>query len=538
MPTKTRVEKRGNKHYLYKLTPYWDPVKKQGRQKKEYIGPCDENGNIIESRRRPVSAKDERPYRSATVGPYDLLFKLSETIGLRRRLASFFGEEDASRILSLGILRITDPDSLRSVRDTMNTTALEMLLGEGAYESQRLSELLDDIGSNDSARNLFYESCMDSDDVAVFDTSVLQSSSEQMDMLENGRGTRKTGLPQVNLGLVHSLKTGLPVMMKLFPGSISDVSTVKGMISRLRSMGASTVALVMDRGFYSESNIAFLESQGDCRYLIPVRGGTDLHKDWITAAKEDLENPVNMFPFHERTESFSDRRVEWPYGTAATLPDGSAVKELRVLTFLNTDREKEERDAFISRIAEAERIASETEWKGEAVAISDIFRGRLEGLERHFDVSEGEDGKVLLTRRRNSMTFAMRNFGKVVFVTNMDCSPADILELYRKRDEDEKEYESLKDDMDGGIRYVHSLDAAKGLLFVQFVGLSMRMLMRQSMDEEMRALGIPMILKRLRSLTATNLRSGWVINEVPKKCRDIYGHFGLPLPDDSMFRRR
>ena len=84
--------------------------------------------------------------------------------------------------------------------------------------------------------------------MAVFDTSVLQSSSKLMDMLENGRKTLRTGLPQVNLDLVHSLRTGLPVMMRLFPGSISDVSTVKGLVATLRSIGSKHVSLVMDRG--------------------------------------------------------------------------------------------------------------------------------------------------------------------------------------------------------------------------------------------------------------------------------------------------
>ena len=136
------------------------------------------------------------------------------------------------------------------------------------------------------------------------------------------------------------------------------------------------------------------------------------------------------------------------------------------------------------------------------------------------------------------MTFAMRNFGKVVFLTNMEQSPKEILELYRSRDEDEKEFESLKDDMEGGIQYVHGINAAKGLLFVQFIGLSLRMFMRRMMDDTMKGLGIPMILKRLRSLTATELRTGWMINEVPKKCRDIYEHFGLEVPTEETLVRR
>ncbi len=538
MVTKTRVERRGGQYYLYRLTPYWDPEKKQGRQKKEYIGPCDAEGNIIEARRRTLPpAPVERPYRSVIVGPYDLLFRLSERIGLLERLSETFGKADAIQILSMAILRITDPDSLRTVKDTIDTTSLQLQIGEGSYSSQRLSELLDAIGDNDSGRALFYESCIVDDDTAVFDTSVLQSSSKLMDMLENGRKTHKTGLPQVNLGLVHSLRTGLPVMMKLFPGSISDVSTVKGLVATLRSMGSKHISLVMDRGFYSESNIVFLESQDACDYLVPLRGGTNLYKECITAAKDDLENPVCMFSFHGRTESYSDRRIEWPYETPALNADGTQIRDLRVLVFLNTEREKEERDTFVSRMEEAERLASETDWKGESAAVSDIFRGRLEGMEALFDISSGEDGKVLLSRKRNAMTFAMRNFGKVVFLTNMEQSPREILEVYRSRDEDEKEFESLKDDMEGGIQYVHGINAAKGLLFVQFIGLSLRMYMRRSMDDAMRDLGIPMILKRLRGLTATELRTGWMMNEVPKKCRDIYEHFGLDIPSEGTLVR-
>lgn len=128
------------------------------------------------------------------------------------------------------------------------------------------------------------------------------------------------------------------------------------------------------------------------------------------------------------------------------------MKELRVLVFLNTEREKEERDTFVSRMEEAERTALETEWKGEAAAVSEIFRGRLEGMESLYDIARSENGTVALSRKRNAMTFAMRNFGKVVFLTNMDRSPKDILELYRTRDEDEKEFETLKDDMEGGIQ--------------------------------------------------------------------------------------
>ena len=54
--------------------------------------------------------------------------------------------------------------------------------------------------------------------------------------------------------------------------------------------------------------------------------------------------------------------------------------------------------------------------------------------------------------------------------------------------------------------------------------------MCQRMDKRMQALDIPRTLKRMKSMNATQLRSGWYINEIPKKCRDIYDAFGIQLP--------
>ena len=533
MATKRRIERRGDRHYLYDVTPFWDSDKKQGRNKKIYIGPCDADGNLQDERKRPDKETSviDIPYRTVTLGPYHLLYELSREMRIEERLAEAFGVDVSKRILTLAILRITDHDSLRIVRDTLDTSALETLLdSEWSYSSQRLSELLYDIGNDSSKRFLFYESCLQEDDVAIFDTSVLQSSSKLMDMLEDGRKTHRTGLPQVNLGLVHSLRTKLPVMMKLFPGSISDTVTIKGLLNLLGSMGSKRITMVMDRGFYSENNMVFMASKEGIDFLLPLRSGTNLYKEWISRSKDELENPVNMFHFHGRTEQCADLTVDWPYQETYD-HEGKRVTKLRVLVFNNTEREVEERNSFIARVEDAEILASRTVWKGAQHAIANIFTGRLEGMETLFDISEGDDGMVALERKRNAMTFAMRNFGRIVLLTSLKGSPKDILELYRQRDEDEKDFEDLKDDMDGGIQYVHSREAAEGILFVQFIALSIRKYMRQRMNKEMQALDIPKILKRLRSMNATQLRSGWYINEIPKKCRDIYDAFGIQLPE-------
>ena len=80
----------------------------------------------------------------------------------------------------MAILRITDHDILRTIRDILDTTGLETLIDpEWSYSSQRLSELSYDIRKDSSKCFLFYESCLQEDDVTIFDTSALQLSSER-----------------------------------------------------------------------------------------------------------------------------------------------------------------------------------------------------------------------------------------------------------------------------------------------------------------------------------------------------------------------
>lgn len=69
----TVVQKIRGKHYLYEVDGYWDKEKKQARQKRRYIGRCDEGGNLIEKKlsQREVSI-------SKTFGPAYLLLGLAE----------------------------------------------------------------------------------------------------------------------------------------------------------------------------------------------------------------------------------------------------------------------------------------------------------------------------------------------------------------------------------------------------------------------------------------------------------------------------
>ena len=77
---------------------------------------------------------------------------------------------------------------------------------------------------------------------------------------KEGRVIRK----QVGLALLLEHKTGMPVLYRMFPGQIADVSTVADMLLRFDEISdkKKIFAAVMDRGYFSLENFArFVDSK-------------------------------------------------------------------------------------------------------------------------------------------------------------------------------------------------------------------------------------------------------------------------------------
>jgi transposase len=95
-----------------------------------------------------------------------------------------------------------------------------------------------------------------------YDITSLGFASELINMLEYGYSKDDDGLPQVNFGLIVDRKRGLPGYYKLFPGSITDVSTYKNMQADLLDFQITSSRLIMDRGFFKPSNVRVMADKG------------------------------------------------------------------------------------------------------------------------------------------------------------------------------------------------------------------------------------------------------------------------------------
>ncbi|MCL2608105.1 MAG: IS1634 family transposase [Methanomassiliicoccaceae archaeon] len=527
------VQKIRGKYYLYEVTRAdWDPEKKNSVQKRRYIGPCDENGVLEEGRRRTMSAAvpaEQRLHWSKNLGQYHLLTEIAKGCGLDEDLGAAFGEDAAKDILALAIMRITQPGSLRGTEECVQATYLRELLNiTKSYSSQRMTEIVRGIGDDVNARKRYCAGRIKDSEAIIFDTTALFSSSKLYEMLEYGRRYKRTGLPQVNMGYVHCVNADAPVYYKLYPGSINDIVTLVNLIKEVRAMGSGAEHAVLDRGFYSESNLRVLYAEG-FGFTIPLPSGKDLFKSLISRAIDELDNPENMFRFHGRTEFCVDMTIDIPFKDVVDV-SGNAVGTIRALVYQNNDRRKDEIDTLAMRIDSVEIEASMTKWSKDKV--SELFSGRNAELRTFFETSEGEDGMIVMTRKRSAISFAMRNAGRMILLTTLTSSPQEVLGTYHLRDSVEKDFETLKDDMESGIEYVRDSVSAEGVMFIQFIATGLRIRMRNLIrnNPRLNRMGIPMILRSLNLMTVSNVNGTLLMSEVTKKQREIFEWFGIGLP--------
>ncbi len=129
----------------------------------------------------------------------------------------------------------------------------------------------------------------------------MSSYSGMIDFVRRGYNRDGDDLAQVNLLMITSEHTHLPVYYRILSGSIRDVSALKESIRNLKLLGTNTVRLIMDKGFYSESNVDALYG-GRYKFSIGVpfttsvagnavkenRNGMDSHHDLICVGGDDI----------------------------------------------------------------------------------------------------------------------------------------------------------------------------------------------------------------------------------------------------------
>jgi transposase len=253
------IQRRKGRFYAYRITSRWDPEKKRAQKVTlEYLGVVTPGG-IKKARDTP------RRYSVYEFGTVELIERVCGDVkGLVRD--HFPGEW--REIFSMAVLYVLYQPSLRTAKPLFEKTYLMKRYPEARLSTRYLSKMYCELGLRWSEQlGLMRELLVRSEYLAV-DMSFIFSESEKIRWLEHGYNSKGEYHRQLNILLAFSLDKKEPAYIRVLPGSIRDVSTVRRLVEEMPE--GVRLVVITDKGFYSEGNILLLEDN-HLLYVVPLR---------------------------------------------------------------------------------------------------------------------------------------------------------------------------------------------------------------------------------------------------------------------------
>jgi hypothetical protein len=237
-----------------------------------------------------VAAVDGVTAVTKVIGPHLIVDHVASGTGLAEIVRKSFGAEAGN--FSLSLAYFLAQKGLPLSRSEGWSESHEHPYGDH-IASQRVSDLLTAMGDDSQAR--FFSLWMDKlseNECFCYDITSISSYSEGNEYVRWGHNRDGEKLPQVNLGVLFGQTSGLPAYLRPLPGSIADVSTLKTTIKSLDFIGQTKLTFVLDRGFYSESNVNDLFKNRYHFVLAPITSRVWV-RQIIDSHYEEIKHPLN-----------------------------------------------------------------------------------------------------------------------------------------------------------------------------------------------------------------------------------------------------
>ncbi|MGB3976220.1 MAG: IS1634 family transposase, partial [bacterium] len=504
-------QKSGKNIYIYEVESYWDPDKKSPRQRRRYIGKLDPHTNEIITPRKSLN-----PRRSRHFGAIYLLKQVSSC--LMEKLKRIFHEK-AIDIFNLAAYQLCEAQPFNHFKSWLESTYIDEF---NCVSSQDISRFLKALGRSDQQCRQFIHEWVYASPASravVFDITSLSSFGRLLDMLEWGYNRDGDRLPQINLGMTMRIPDGIPLSYHIYPGSISDVTTLKGIVKELKAHRISISRFVLDRGFYSKANIREM-ADNKIPFMLPLPFSTKLSSSLLSDTKSDLENVKNAFVFKKSTLFHTVRDVHID----------------RVLcqahVFLDPDRRNRELNTLMHRMTDLERWI-ETKHFTRISEVTTAIHEEAHGLLKYYRIKM-DAGDVQMIRKDRTLSYQKNRMGKMIILSkSTGLSREEILDLYRRKDRVEKLFDTLKNELHGDRLRIQSRDAMEGRLFIAFITLILYFYLHSRLHEStLKETYSPQeLLKTLNTICAVELANGQTrLTEISKKQREIFKAFHLAIP--------
>lgn len=206
---------------------------------------------------------------------------------------------------------ILSPHANSHAEDWWKLTYARFLYPKAQMASQRISEALADIGSEDAKRSFFreyfkflgkYTTSGNTEAAGIGDGILIDSSGLPnsihfpLTAVNNHNGVVSE---EVRLIYVVQQHTGMPLFFRYVAGNIIDVNTITRTIAELKANGVNTKFAILDAGYYTGANADALVDAG-VSFMARMKSNFKVYKRAVKNHLESLESRENTVLYNKR----------------------------------------------------------------------------------------------------------------------------------------------------------------------------------------------------------------------------------------------
>lgn len=464
-----RYKKIGKQEYAYEITAHWDKATKSSKQKSRYMGVVvDKKKKIFERR---AQRKDAERF-ILDYGDSFVIQKFLEQSGFAKLLENVFGNETQT-LQALITYRLCYGSAMMYAKPWLEGNYAQLQYPQADLSSQRLSEFFKRFSDEGKQQTFFREyipTLSTGDSGIIIDGTSLPN---QIHIPLTAWGLCGEEIDkQARFLLVVDEKSKSPLYFRTLPGNIVDVSTLSNTIKELKQYGVKKAFTFLDAGFFSEGNIKEMYDEG-MHFLTRLPAQRVLYKELVAAHAKSLESGPNIVRMGER---------------------GLFVKQVETTLF--------GKKAFAYLVMDPKR-------KGREV--------------NRLIVQNGDEAE----KNAADLEYALSTRGLMILVSSFPVPKSDVVETYYLRQVVEMMFGFSKDDLGLLPLRVHSKDALRGFLFVQFLTLIAFTQLKQKLGVKYT---IEDVLVRMRNLKCKVYPNDLIVSELTKKQREIVEKLGIIVP--------
>lgn len=328
-----------------------------------------------------------------------------------------------------------------------------------------------------------------------YDSTNMNTSSKGIELAEYGHAKKDENLPQINISYASSAIDSTPLYYNLYPGSIIDNTELKDSIDKLSKYGYKNIGFILDRGYYSKSNIDYLRDN-EYSFIIMIKDNNTFLKAFKMSMKDKIKLDYSSF--------IENHQVYGNTIKAKLYKDDK--KPVYIHLYYDELKASSERANLLTNI---KRIEEEIKLRINSEDIKDRHKSKCDKYSKLFNLNYIDEYLVSFKPKKKEIEQLINNCGYFCLVTSEKLSANEAIDIYRDRDSIEKLFMMLKSEMDMERFKVQSDKSLRSKFHIAFIASIVRneiykvskKLKINSKDKK--SYTVPSIIKELEKIECT-----------------------------------